>query len=93
MKIKIATLMLVSSLFLGACDLGKEDVIKEIKDDMSVQYNVPISDVEVETVDYGISKFTTNQFKVTIKSKKISLYLVEKDGEGDNFRAIPIKNK
>lgn len=91
MKKKIAALMIGISLLLGACDAGKEDVINDIKYDLSVEYNVPISDVKVETVDYGISRFTTNQFKATIKSKGISLMLVAKDGEGDNFRRIPIK--
>lgn len=91
MKIKLASLVIMSSLLLGACDAGKEDVIKGIKDDLSVEYNVPISDIDVETVDYGVTKFTTNQFKATIKSKGISLYLVEKGGEGDNFTRIPIK--
>lgn len=91
MKLKIALIMIASSLFLGACDSGKEDTIKEIKDEFSIEYNVPISDVAVETIDYGISKMTTNQFKVTIQSKGISYYLIEKDGEGDNFTRIPVK--
>jgi hypothetical protein len=90
MKIKLAALVITSSLFLGACDIGKEDVIKDIKNDLSIEYKVPVSDIEVETIDYGISKLTTNQFKVMIKSKDISLYLVAKGGEGDNFRRIPI---
>jgi protein involved in sex pheromone biosynthesis len=91
MKRKLAISIIAASLFLGACDAGKDDVIKDIKIDLSTEYKVPISEVKVETVDYGISKFTTNQFKVTIKSKGISLYLVAKSGEGDNFRRIPVE--
>lgn len=90
MKIKIATLLIVASLLLVGCNFGKDDMIKDIKYDLSVEYKVPISDVEVEEIEYGISRFTTNQFKVTIKDKGISLYLVAKDGSASNFRRIPI---
>ena len=89
MKIKIAILIIIASLFLTACDLGKEDIIKEIRYDLSVEYNVPIQDINVEEIEYGISVFTTNQFRVTIKSKDLAFYLIEKNND-NNFRRIPI---
>ena len=90
MKIKLASLVIMGSLLLGACDAGKDGVVRDIKIDMSTEYKVPLTDIEVETIDYGVTKFTTKQLKVTIKSKKLTFYLVAKDGSGDNFRRIPI---
>lgn len=90
MKLNIAFLIIISTLFLGACDNRKEDVIENIKYDLSVEYNVPISDIKIKTIDYGISVFTTNQFKATIKSKNISFYLIDKNAS-NNYRRVPIK--
>src|SRR5690606_13052604 len=89
MKIKIAILIIIASLFLTACDLGKEDIIKEIRYDLSVEYNVPIQDINVEEIEYGISVFTTNQCRVKIESKDLAFYLIEKNND-NNFRRIPI---
>jgi hypothetical protein len=69
--------------------MGKEEVIKDIKYDLSVEYKVPISDIEVEEVEYGISRFTTNQFKATIRSKKIAFYLIDKDA--NNYTRVPVE--
>lgn len=93
MKAKITLLIIpisIISLLLGACDVGKEDTIDEIKYDLSIEYKVPIADVKVETIEYGVTITSTNQFKVTIKDKA-SFYLVEKDNAGNNFRRIPIE--
>lgn len=90
MKTKIAILIIMASLFLGGCDVGKNEVIEDIKYDLSVEYKVPISDIEVEDIEYGVTRFTTNQFKATIESKGIKFYLIDKDAS-NSFRRIPIE--
>lgn len=88
-KLKLAGLLITSVFLLTACDLGKEDTIKEIKYDMSVEYDIPISNVEVETIEYGVTKFSRVQFKVDLIGVDKSFYFVQKDS-GSNFTRIPI---
>lgn len=75
-KITVLLLFLLL-LLLSGCDTGEEDIVRDIKHDISIEYGVPITDIEVETIEYGITIFSTNQFKVVIKSKDISFYLVD----------------
>jgi protein involved in sex pheromone biosynthesis len=91
MKKVMIILIIMASLFLSGCEVGKEDTIYKIKYDMSVEYQVPITDIEVETIKYGITIFTTNQFKVTIESKGLAFSLVDMDGTNSYTRfPIPI---
>lgn len=90
MKKKIGLLIVGMAMLLSACDVGKDDLIKDIKYDLSTEYNVPVTDVEVEVIDYGVTIATTNQFKATIKSKDMSFYLIDKNNS-NNFRRVPIE--
>lgn len=81
--------MILLTVLLTGC--GEESMVDEIKYDLSIEYDIPISDVEVKTIEHGNTIFSTNQFEVHIESKDINLYLIEKDGTGNNFRRIPIK--
>jgi hypothetical protein len=89
MKKIIIMSVIMTSLFLGGCDVGKDDVIQDIKYNMSIEYQVPITDVKVETVEYGISVFTTNQFKVTIESKGLAFNLVDTESR-NKYTRFPI---
>ncbi|MNH43893.1 hypothetical protein D3C79_1059080 [compost metagenome] len=66
-------------------------MVDEIKYDLSLEYDVPISEVEVKTIEYGSTIFTTNQFEVSIASKEIHMRLIEKNGTGNNFTRVNIK--
>lgn len=89
MKKIMIKLAITTSLFLGGCDIGKDDTIQKIKYDISIEYQVPITDIEVETVEYGISIFTTNQFKVTVESKELAFSLVDIDNSS-RYTRFPI---
>lgn len=94
MKKVIFLVSIVVLLFMSGCDNGKEDVIRNIKHDISVEYQVPITDIDVETIEYGVTKFTTNQFKVTVESKGLAFNLVDTRDSNDYTRyPIPVKGE
>lgn len=88
---KMILLSLFVLIFLTGCENGMEEVIDELKYELSIEYDVPVSDIEIDVIEYGISVFSTNQLKVTIESEDIYLYFIEKGNSRDSFKRIPIK--
>jgi protein involved in sex pheromone biosynthesis len=93
LKKKIAGVFIATSLLLGGCgnatENQKEKVIEDIKNDMSIEYQVPIEDIKVETIEFGITRFTTSQFKVTIESTGQVFNLVDTENSYD-FTRYPV---
>jgi protein involved in sex pheromone biosynthesis len=93
LKKKIAVIFVATSLLLGGCsgttENQKEKVIKDIKNDMSIEYQVPVEDIKVETIEFGITRFTTAQFKVTIESTGQVFNLVDTKGNY-SFTRYPV---
>ena len=92
-KSKILLSVMLSVSILTGCKLGESDLVDEIKYDLSLEYNVPISRVEVKTIEYGVTIFSTNQFEIHIKDEDISFYLVAKGNSANSFRRIPFNKK
>lgn len=92
-KIKTILPFVLLILLLTGCDAGKEDVVEDVAYELSVEYNVPITDIEIEVIEYGTSVFSTNQLKVTIKSKDVEFYFIQKDDPRSNFKRVPIKTE
>lgn len=88
-KIKVMILSLLM-IILTACD--DTELIDEIKYDLSIEYDVDISEIDVKTIEYGVSVFSTNQFEVHIESKDIHMYLIAKEDTYNNFRRLPIED-
>lgn len=90
-RYKIVLLSLFTLLLLAGCENGKEEVIDDLKYELSIEYDVPVSDIEIDVIEYGISVYSTNQLKVSIESKDMYLYFIEKGNSRDSFKRIPIK--
>lgn len=88
---KIILLSFFILLFLAGCENGKEEMVDELKYELSIEYDVPVSDIEIDVVEYGVSVFSTNQLKVSIESEDVHLYFIEKGESGNNLKRIPIK--
>lgn len=89
-SLKTLTPILLLVMILAGCKAWEEEFVNELKQDLSIEYDVSVTDIEIDVVEYGTSIFTTNQLKVSIESKEVFLYFIQKGGSTDYIR-IPIK--